>query len=104
MPQAIADFINATSRLRIFEQAEAAMEEQLRNCHSNVEAAIRKDREQEITDMHVECEADARKYVEDGVLADMDVVYNTPLYCSFMASLTKVRAHVRETRSLLSMS
>ena len=102
MPQAIADFINATSRLRIGEQAEAAMEEQLRAALSHAAAVLRNDRKQEIAYMHFDCEADALKYVEDGVLVDMDVVCSTPSYCSFMARLAKVRTNVRETRLLLS--
>ena len=102
MTQAISDFVSATSRLRIFEQAEAAMDEQLRATLSHAAAILRNDRKQEIAYMHFDCEADALKYVEDGVLVDMDVVYNTPSYCSFMASLAKVRTNVRETRGRLS--
>ena len=102
MTQAISDFVSDTTRLRIFEQAEAAMDEQLRATLFHAAAILRNDRKQEIAYMHFDCEADAIKYVEDCVLADMDVVCNSPPYCSFMARLTKVRTNVRETRMLLS--
>jgi len=102
MPQAISDFVNATSRLRIFEQAETAMEEQLHTAMSKITGRLRNEREQEIIGTDFECEADASKYVEEGVLADMDVVYNTEPYRSFMTRLAKVRNNVWETRGRLS--
>ena len=102
MPQAISDFVNATSHLRIYKQAEADMDEQLRAFLSHAAAVRRHERKQEILGMHFDCEADATKYVEDGVLADMDMMYNTPTYCLFISNLTQTRNSVQETQLRLS--
>ena len=97
MPRDISEFVNATSHLRIYKQAEAAEEERLRAAMSKIN-----EREREIIGMHFDCEADATKYVEDAVLADMDSLYKTEPYISFMTDQAKTRTRIQETELRLS--